>query len=233
MLNLKIVGFDKYAVSSKGLVYSLRSNKFLSENKMAGNYIAVTLSQDGERQEFTNHRLTALAYLTDNGEGKTVKGIPVEHLVVNHIDTNTLNNEVSNLEWVTQKDNILHSVRLGNYKTINNYRPLSDEDAHEICKLLEQGVRSKDIVNITGKSNAIVNGIKSGVNYQDISQEYNFTNIPSKNRIAESKVILICELLQEGLSVNKVRLRVNVTHGTVKRIKSRSSYQYISNNYIW
>lgn len=233
MLNLKIVGFNQYAISSEGKVYSLRSSKFLSENKRAGNYIAATLSQEGERQEFTNHRLTALAYLTDNKEGKTVKGISVDYLVVNHIDTNTLNNDVSNLEWVTQKENVAHSVRLGNYKTINSYRPITDEVAHGICKLLEQGSRIKDITNLFDVTQVTVSSIKNGTNYQDISEEYSFTNIPSKNRISESKVILICNLLQQGVSINRTRLQVNVGHGTVKSIKSRKSYQYISVNYIW
>lgn len=43
-----------------------------------------------------------------------IKDLSDTDLEVNHIDTNRKNNIVTNLEWVTHKDNILHSAKLGN-----------------------------------------------------------------------------------------------------------------------
>ena len=37
---------------------------------------------------------------------------PMNYPVVNHIDHNGLNNDVSNLEWCTQKHNVHHSMHL-------------------------------------------------------------------------------------------------------------------------
>ncbi|GES79854.1 putative HNH endonuclease [Rhizophagus clarus] len=60
------------------------------------------------------HRLVALAFCPKE-EGKEY---------VNHIDGNTTNNNASNLEWCTLKENNQHTVRLGlrNFKDSNRYQ---------------------------------------------------------------------------------------------------------------
>ncbi|PKY56606.1 His-Me finger endonuclease [Rhizophagus irregularis] len=54
------------------------------------------------REGYLVHRLVALAFCSKE-EGK----------YVNHIDGNPTNNNASNLEWCTQKENTQHAVRLG------------------------------------------------------------------------------------------------------------------------
>jgi hypothetical protein len=52
------------------------------------------------------HRLVALAFIPN----------PENKKIVNHIDSNRKNNAVSNLEWCTAKENVLHSFQKGNRK---------------------------------------------------------------------------------------------------------------------
>jgi hypothetical protein len=59
-----------------------------------------------ERKAFLLHRLVAITFIP-NLENKEQ---------VNHIDGNKLNNRLENLEWVTNKENQIHKVKLGLYK---------------------------------------------------------------------------------------------------------------------
>ena len=58
----------------------------------------------GKRLDRYIHRLVAIHFL-EKVEGKNV---------VNHNDGNRSNNEVSNLEWVTTKENMQHAIEYGN-----------------------------------------------------------------------------------------------------------------------
>lgn len=96
-----IQGFENYAVSSHGEVMNKKTGKLLRPNTDQKGYLEVWLSSNGKRKKFSVHRLVALSFLTNE------KGKPQ----VNHIDGNKSNNDVSNLEFVTNSENILHSFR--------------------------------------------------------------------------------------------------------------------------
>ena len=97
----------KYQVSNLGRVRSLYDQnqfkktyrtKLLKFGKRAGYYV-VNLQNCKERKSCQVHRLVAQAFIPNQNNNP----------VVNHIDENRLNNRVDNLEWCTQKENVIHS----------------------------------------------------------------------------------------------------------------------------
>lgn len=97
-----------YQVSNLGNVRSLefRNNKgvfkrekILKFSQRSG-YYTVNLSKNHKRVSKQIHRLVAEAFIPN----------PQNKKIVNHKDFNRKNNNVDNLEWVTQKENVLWSV---------------------------------------------------------------------------------------------------------------------------
>ena len=99
-----INGYDDYMISDNGKVKSL---KFGEENELKpynnGGYMYIKLSKNGKVKQFKIHRLVAEAFIP-NIENKP-------H--INHIDFNPSNNNYSNLEWCTHKENMEHSIKAG------------------------------------------------------------------------------------------------------------------------
>lgn len=96
-----------YQISSTGKVKSLYRDmgKILTGEiiQKGKGYLRVELTQNKKVKRFLVHRLVAQAFIL-NPENKPE---------VNHIDGNTLNNNVSNLEWCTHRENIRHSWETG------------------------------------------------------------------------------------------------------------------------
>lgn len=95
------------------------------------------------------HRLVAIAFLPNKENKKQV----------NHIDGNKQNNVVSNLEWITPKNNIAHVHSNGLYRKAS--RRLKKEDIIEIRKKAKSGVSRQEISKEYGISLRHVSNIKN------------------------------------------------------------------------
>jgi hypothetical protein len=111
-----IEGYEgRYQVSNQGRIKSLPRKLWNGEGwfdykgkiiipRIDNNgYPIVTLSTHSKGKRFRVHRLVAKAFIPN----------PNGYTVVNHIDCNTTNNNVNNLEWCTQKHNVQYAVKKG------------------------------------------------------------------------------------------------------------------------
>ena len=107
-----VEGYENlYEVSNTGNVRSLvnryKNTKgiFLlsQENVRAGNGTYKRVQLSGPRKRFSVHRLVAEAFIKN----------PRNKPQVNHIDNNPSNNVVTNLEWCTGSENLIHAQKQG------------------------------------------------------------------------------------------------------------------------
>ena len=107
-----IPGFIGYHVSKTGNVYSryARGSRKLNNTfiplkpKKRPKYYSVSLYKKGKATKIFVHRLVATVYLPN----------PNNLPIVMHLDNNIYNNQVDNLRWGTQKENVHQSIRDGN-----------------------------------------------------------------------------------------------------------------------
>ena len=118
---------DKYLVSNTGEVKHERTNRILKGSKVSGYRFVNIHRHDGSKKNCLIHRLVAQTFL-ENPEKKPV---------VNHKDTNILNNHVGNLEWVTYKENMNTKETINNLKKGKNSKnilQINIETGNIVCK---------------------------------------------------------------------------------------------------
>lgn len=144
-----------YKISNKGKVRS--TGGILTPTDNGKGYLIIGLCKNGKRKNFYIHRLVAEAFI-DNPEKKPV---------VNHKDYNTRNNDVNNLEWVTQKENIAHSInnmrgKKHNSKTNTGERNISyraTKDRYRVTINRKEYGTFKTLKEAIAKRDAILKGV--------------------------------------------------------------------------
>ena len=134
---------NKYQISNTGKVRNKKTGLILKPKYNQKGYQYVNLSVDRHKSiKWYIHRLVGFHFIP-NPENKPQ---------VNHIDGNPSNNNVDNLEWVTNEENQRHAVlnNLHFQGETHKDSKFTNESVKLLPRLIEIGFSVKDINNLTG-----------------------------------------------------------------------------------
>lgn len=162
-----IDGFDKYFVSNMGNVKSDKTNRLLKIQTKLG-YSTIGLSNINKRYCFLVHRLVAKAFIPN----------PENKLTVNHINHNTQDNRVENLEWSTSKEQNEHNYKTETKKRQTNrarsvvcFDKSTNEKIQEFRSLTEASVWLNENSNSNNVESCLA-GIRGSLNNNWVCKGY-------------------------------------------------------------
>ena len=167
--------YSKYIVSEDGYIFKLNKDYSLGKKMKShlthNGYLRLILIPDsGGYKNWFVHRFVAEAYLENK---------PSEIHQINHKNLCKTDNSVNNIEWVTCKENLLHSWQ-HNGPRVGERIGTSKNKEHTIIQVyecLQQGFTTKEtldfVPDITSKH--VVNDIRSGKAWKHIAENYDFS----------------------------------------------------------
>lgn len=238
--------YDMYLISKNGVVFDPLRWKFCTRHYgYPDEYPMVSLRINNQKNEYksmTVHVLIAMTWMPEEWDPA---------LVVNHKDGRKYNSVYSNLEVITNAENIKHAVENG-LLVSNGPRSFFDYDTIvKICEAMEQGMSNNEIrkyASIPKSYNddslsRFLWGLRSGKNYSYITENYDFSNwnskinfvSPDKDGCAVGRLIHIenvCKLLATtNLSNKEIEKETGVSTYTVQCIRSGRQFRDIAKEY--
>ena len=125
-------------------------SKALLTETTKDNYQRIVLMKDGIKTRYQAHRLVALTFIPN----------PDNKPFINHIDGNKSNNVVTNLEWCTASENMIHADNTG-LRDMSTHQPSNSKR----IKCIETGevfASYAKAVKWLGKSNTSISTLIRG-----------------------------------------------------------------------
>lgn len=131
--------YGNYSITEDGDCYSHIGGKVeqLTPVRNSTPYLNYNLSVGGKKHYKPVHQLVALAYL----------GARPKDMVIRHLDSNPLNNHVTNLAYGTQSENMQDAIAFGTMKTGEKCRmaKLSNDDVKHMRWMKSAGFTYSEI----------------------------------------------------------------------------------------
>lgn len=124
---------SRFEISQSGIIRNVKTKSIKSQYVSDTGYYMITISKNNKSKPYRVHRLLANNFIEN----------PQKLKEVNHIDGNKLNNDLSNLEWVSHFGNMQHAFSTGlanNTGVKNGMAKLNEIKVCEIKELLKQGI---------------------------------------------------------------------------------------------
>lgn len=152
----------KYEVSDLGEIRAVKSKRIRKQSvSTKTGYSKVTTWLDYKTVTIPTHREVAKLFIPN----------PMNKPEVNHIDGNKQNNSVTNLEWVTPKENMAHAHKIGlapsSKKSVKTHasRKLNVKIANELRMRYKLGASKDTLIQDYGISISSLNKCLKGDTY--------------------------------------------------------------------
>lgn len=169
-----------HAINQVGQVISIKTRKLIKPSPNSKGYLQVCLQG---KKTHSIHRLVAITFIPN----------PENLPQINHIDGDKLNNHVSNLEWVTNSQNMAHGIKLGLFDEMpkklkkhqtgetNSAAKLKETDVLKIYQLLKKGMGVCELARMYGVGHSQISYIKAGKSWRHI-----YHNFLERSKTSES-----------------------------------------------
>lgn len=206
-------------LSADGRVINWRTKSLLKPSIDDG-YLRFCVKVNGKSKGVVLHRLIAERFV--------LRSTNPDATQVNHIDGNKLNNDPSNLEWVTLIDNVIHANKIGlrdSCKGFNHYGcKVTEQLVNNVCLYMTLHLPNKDIDTFFDLPAGFCNDIRRGKSWPEISVNY---DIPVKSN--KASIFYLLELneryLKFGVTNNLERRLIDIKCKS-KRFTPKLLYSY-------
>ncbi len=227
MIWKKVVGFEEfYVVSDTGLVKSVdrecivtdsigrvyKKNlrgKLISQRTHEFGYLLCTLSKNGKSSTVTVHKMVAEAFL-----GKRPKG-----LFVRHLDGNPANNNLANLSYGTQLENMRDALRHGTIQQ-GEHRYNAKLTAKKVLELRNRhasGESATSLAKEIGVNDGYMHGVLIGKRWGSVEGPLKRPGKNSKLGASQRKQVLD-RRAATGDSITKLANRFGVSRTQIHNI---------------
>lgn len=156
--HLKSLGFSKYFAILTGHIFGTWNMDYLKEDISDDGYPECVLYDDNSKPHyFKTHRVIALAFVP-NPENKDT---------VNHINGIKTDNNVNNLEWLWNWENMRHALHTGLKHSV-----MTDDMVIEVCRRLQNNESHLEIASAMNIQRHNIADILDGCHYR-IAKDYN------------------------------------------------------------
>jgi hypothetical protein len=197
---------SNYQITKYGKIWSKKTKKFLKQHT-CNMYCVITL----KNKVYSVHRLVALNFIPN----------PNNKPYVNHINCITTDNNINNLEWVTQKEN----TNTHNKQISHPRRVIQLDKKDQVINSFDSLIEASKSINLSSSS---ISKVLIGQNETAGGYKWMYENTnhyPVNVDLTKGKIISIYNnyvVLPNGTIYNTIRKTF------VKPIKNASGYCYVS-----
>ena len=212
---IKIKDYENYSIDELGNITNTNTGKLLKPNNRKG-YLYISLNKKNKTKHTALHRLLYQAF----------KGKLLPDMVIDHIDNNTLNNSLDNLQQITQREN--SSKDKYRYSNTSNYIGVYKETNRKGYRAEITFAKKQYVI---GSFNTELDAHKA---YQDVLSNFNHINNYKQIKTKSTPYKGVYYDKQRNnyraeITVNKIRYRIGRHNTPEQAIFAIRQYTTLNN----